>query len=165
MKLEKFEREEIQAYFKIDEKISNIEERIKEITEIFYSQTMSTRTESDGKEIYSRGFNMDRNVVLYLDTILARERTIEILRKRKSYLNNYLNSLDPLDKKYLIDRYKKDYLPKSVNSLDKELYLEILEINEAINNMYGYPPDLRNSDVTNDYLESDFDKIADMLGV
>ncbi|RDW15956.1 hypothetical protein [Oceanobacillus chungangensis] len=165
MELNEIEQEEIQAYFNIDNRISNIEYRIEQLRKMFYDQTMATRTECDGLDIYSVGFSPDRNVVPYLDVVLSRERTIEVLRKRKRYLNDYLNTLDPLDKTYLINRYTKKKIPKTINPLDRELYEEILEINEAINFMWDYPPDIRNVELNNETLEKDFDAIATLLGV
>lgn len=159
------ELEEIQAYFKIDDRIAKIESRIKELRYAFYERTMTTRTESDGLEVYSVGFRMEPHLFPYLDTILAREKTIEVLKKRKRYLIDYLNTLDPLDKEYLIQRYTKENLPKTVNPSDVNLYEEILEINEAINFMYGYPPDIRNIEVNNDTLEDDFERMLEALEV
>mgnify|MGYP001287855174 CR=1 FL=1 len=156
VRLNEFDYDEIKAYFQIDRRIKRLEGSIIELQEKFYAKTMTTRIESDGFNIYTIGERLDYIIVDYLDTIRCKEKAIETLKRRKRYLNDFLNSLPPVDKHYLINRYTSKKMPEKFEKLDYLLYEEIQEINDAINFMNGYPPDIRSVEVSNDNLEDQF---------
>lgn len=164
MELGKLEKMQIQSYFRIDRRIEWTKERIEYLRDAFYDQSMTTRTIADGFELSPFSFNMETDTADYLDSLMAKETTIKILKKRKRYLNDYLNSLDFWKKQYLIKRYKFS-LPETVNSSDKEFYRAILEINDAINYMFGFPVDIQSRAIDNENLENDFNDIAKILEV
>lgn len=161
-----WELRQIQEYFHLDKTIIEIKHHIELLRKEFYTQTMTSRTLTFDESIVTVGFNVADQVTLLVDNILLQERVIEEMKKRQRYLNDYLNSLDPEEKAYLIRKYTKEYAPTHVTEADINLYDEILEIEEAINFMKGCPPDNRkNFELDNDSLEEDFDEISELLGV
>lgn len=159
--------EEIQAYFRLDKRIKQLQNSISRAREKFYSRTFTTRTESDGLELYIVGERVEDIVAHLTDIILENEQAIEILQKRKKYFNEYLNSLPPADRHYLIHKYSKKKPPTEFDELDRQLYEEIEEINEAINYMYGFPQEIKvvSVEVNNNNLEDEFDRILEALEV
>lgn len=159
--------EEIQAYFRLDKRIEKLQHCISRLRKIFYDRTFTTRTESNGMEFYTVGEKIDNIVADFVDIIRENERSIEILKKRKKYFNEYLNSLPPADRHYLIHKYSKKKPPTEFDELDRQLYEEIEEINEAINYMYGFPQEIKvvSVEVNNNNLEDEFDRILEALEV
>lgn len=165
MELSKFELLAIRAYFRIDERIAGVQERINRVRESFYGQSLLSHIQYNGLEVFSVGFNVESNVVPFVDCQKAGEQTIERLLKKKRYLNDYLNSLEPDVKAYLINRYSNEPLSRECRQADIDLLDEIYEIEDAISFMYGYPVEQREIRLDNSNLEDDFNEIAAMLGV
>jgi exonuclease VII large subunit len=165
MELRDFEQWEIRCYFKIDKRIEQIKQHIKRLKQSFYDQTLTSRISYNGQEIEMLPFRIEINVIPFVDTIRQREETIQRLTKKKRYLNDYLNSLDPEEKSYLIDRYSKNTSSKNVRQADLNLFEEICEIEEAICFMYGFPVEILEKHINIDSLEEDFNAITALLGV
>ena len=160
-----FELYEIKSYINLEKKIQRYKRRIIELEKSFYEQSMTTRTTGNELSIYSFSFSPDKMVIPYLDAVAALQRTIERLQKRKGYFDAYINTLNSNDQSYLYDRYRNG-IPKEPNAFDATLFEEILEINEAISYMYGYPQDIRNDMFNNQSNSIDrVNKIANLLGV
>jgi|SRR5690625_153265 len=164
MEIDLIDEEEIQQYFFIDNKIEQIKKRIEAMKRCFYDQSMTTRITFDGLMQTTIGFSVEKNVVLLGDGIGALRKKIEEQSKKKRYLNDYLNSIDPADKTYLINRYRKG-MECNPCQIDVDLYNEIQEIDEAINFMYGYPQEIKPVDLDNGNLESEFTQILEALEV
>lgn len=156
---------EIREYFSIDNRIQKARWRINSLIERFYEQTTTTRTTFNGLEIRTIPFNVENSVISFVDTIKAAEKTVERLAKKKRYLNDYLDSLDPNVKKYLVDKYSSKVITESTQQADIDLMQEIREIDEAINRMYGFPVEVQDELINNENLEDDFLKMAELLEV
>lgn len=165
MELSEFDQYEIKAYFKIDERIRKIRNGINGLRKSFYDQTLVSHIGYHGDEVVSVGFSVETNVISFVDTLISKRQSIERLLKRKRYLNDYLNSLEPSVKDYLINKYSRGYSSEKVQQADLDLLNEIHEINDAINFMYGFPVELHEKTIENTNLEDDFQDIASMLGV
>ena len=166
MQLSSYDQFEIECYFKIDERISDIQQHIKWLEKMFYDQTMTSHIVYNGQEVRSIAYSLESNVIPFVDTIRARDEAIERLTKKKRYLNDYLNSLVPEEKEYLVDKYSNRPTSSNVQQADIDLLEEIHEINDAINFMYGFPVDPRETrEIDNSKLEDDFDAIAALIGV
>jgi hypothetical protein len=163
MEPQEFDPYEIKYYFNIDDRISRIKSRIRSLRERFYDQTMETRVMYTDLGVAAAAFNIEKNVIPYLDTVLVCEKAIEVLLKRKRYLNDYLHSLDLDEKEYLVNKYSGRNIHRNKDQADLNLFEEILEINEAINSMYGFPDETL--EINNARLEDDFTAIAALLGV
>lgn len=162
MVLDEIAQEEIKAYFTINMRVEGIKTRIRRLKESFYNQSMATQIESDGLQLVSCGFNPERHVIPYVDELSALEEAIREAGLRRRYLNDYLRSLKPTDRVYLVNRYSGAISNDKVIQSDIDLYDEIMEIDDAINFMRGDPPEIRED---NEALESDFDDITNLLGV
>lgn len=156
---------EIRSYFRIDERIQVIRERISHLRKSFYDQTLSPHIECNGTEVVVVAFHIETNVIDFLDTIETREKTIEILLKRKRYFNDYLDSLAQEERDYLIKKYTGRPQTAAIQQADRDLFDEILEINDAINFIYGLPAEDRVLSFDIETLEDDFTEIAALLGV
>ena len=167
MEIGLLEQKEIARYFKLNERVMENKVRIKQLREMFYDQSLMSHVAENGMEVVSLGFSLERNVIPFVDTLTAMEMTVKRLSRKKRYLDKYLNGLHTGEKEYLINRYTKMYLPKTVNPSDEDLYAEILEINDAINYMYGYPQDIREDtiEIRDDAILDNVNSIAKMLGV
>lgn len=166
MELGTFELKKIHRYFNLENEILRIQYHIGLLREEFYSQSMSTAVRYTELGIVSKGFSPERNVIQLVDNILIKQKRIKQIRKKQRYFNDYLHSLDPKEKHYLINKYVKNIVPKNVQQADVNLYKEILEIEEAINFMNGHPPDPQvNISLDNETLQDDFNNITEMLGV
>lgn len=163
-----FEQIEIQNYLYMDAIIGDLELKIQEKRAKFYSQSMNTRTTYDDvNAIVVVSFKPDDQVVSFLDCISSTEQSLEIAKKKKRYIDDYLNRLDPDIRQMVIDRYSSVYLPTDVLQCDLDIYAEILEINEAINFMYGFPQEIQAKDIEFKDLNMDdqVNKIGELLGV
>lgn len=166
MELSKFEQLEIRAYFRIDERIARVKERISRVRESFYDQSLLSHIRFNGREVVSVAFNVEVNTVSFVDYQKAGGQMIERLLKKKRYLNDYLDSLEPADKDYLVNRYSNETFFGECSQADIDLLEEIYEIDDAINFMYGYPVEQHEKiEIDNETLEDDFSNIAAMLGV
>lgn len=164
MEVDLIDEEEIQQYFFIDSDIRRIKNRIREIQEVFYEQSMTTRVTYRDCQQTTVGFSVEENVILFRDRIAQLKQRIEQQKMKKRYLIDYLNSIDPVNKAYLINRYTRG-MESRVCQIDIDLYSEIQEINEAINFMYGYPQEIKPVDLDNGNLESEFTQILEALEV
>lgn len=164
MEVDLIDEQEIERYFFIDDDIKQIEKRIRAIQKVFYEQSMTTRVTYRDYQQTTEGFSVEKNVVLLGDGIGALRKKIEEQSKKKRYLNDYLNSIDPADKTYLINRYRKG-MECNPCQIDVDLYNEIQEIEEAINFMYGYPQEIKPVALDNGNLESEFTQILEALEV
>jgi len=141
MELTTLEQMEIQSYFNLDNRIERKRKAIKDVRRAFYNQTLTTHVESDESSLFSVGFRIEKEVVSLVDGMANMEGTLDLLEKKKRYLDDYLFSLNPMEKAYLTSKYTKSNLFGTVLQADIDIYDEILEINEAINFMYGYIQD------------------------
>ena len=162
--LDEVELEEIQAYFKIDSRIQRLKITIERLRIHFYDRTLTTRTENDGTNFYTVGERVENTVPRYLDCVLENERAINVLEKRKRYLNDFIQSLPADEANYLINRYRRRVPPSTFSELDYQLYDEITEINEAINFMYDFPQD-QIVKMDNNNVEDNFTQMLELLGV
>lgn len=160
-----FEIRQIQGYFSLDERILKVEKVIQEARKSFYCQSMYPQTWSNGFELIRQGFSIEHNVIPFVDTLLSKKEAIGRLKKKKRYFTDYLNTLDPSEKQYLVSKYTNDQTPITIQQADIDLYEEIEEIEAAINFMYGYPQKVVTPTVDNDTLDEDFDNFAELLGV
>lgn len=160
-----FEKLEIKKHFSLEKNIAELENKIEELRQDFYNQTLCSHIAIVDQEMTVLGFNIEKNVAFLIDTIHSIERRIERQTTRKNFFDKYMESLHPIEREYLKERYSKDYLPKDVCQLDEDLYAEILEINDAINYMNGYPVEIESVEVNNDNLEDEFSQILEALEV
>ena len=176
MQLGVFEKNEIRKYFMLDKKIEKKYKRLDIRCDSFYSQNMFLHTEYPSQEdidaknnsnLRVRGFSIEHNISKYIDSRRFTLKLIKMLKDKQRYLNDYLNKLDVCEREYLLKKYScKETKGKTIQA-DIDLYAEILEINEAINFKYGYPPDEEDKFIItdqNNFLE-DFKAIAEMLKV
>lgn len=176
MELGIFEKQEMHKYFVLDEKIKQIYERLDYRRESFYSQNMFLHTEypsqkdvdaKNNSDLKVRGFNIEYNVIEYIDIERATLKVIEMLKDKQRYLNDYLKELNTHERENLLSKYSYKNPTGNTDQSDIDLYTEILEINEAISYKYGYPPDEENKFIISDQRNflDDFKAIAEMLKV
>lgn len=164
--LSDFEQWEIKSYFRIDERIQRIKDGIKRLTTFFYNQTLSSYTVWNGYEGMIVGFRVESKVVPFVDTIENMNQRIDRLSKKKRYFDDYLDSLPPEEKEYLIDKYTLEESPfLEIQQEDLDLLDEIHEIETAICYMYGFPVEQPPVKINNDFLDDDFSNIAALIGV
>lgn len=158
------ELKEVQKFFKLSEEAAAIKRRISELREEFYSQTMETQTVPMDMQIVAKGFDCEKNVIPFVDSIMDYEKQLMNIHKKQRYLNDYLQTLEPEEKRYLIEQYTRDRLPIAAQKADINLYEEIMEITEAVNFMNGIPPDIEvEVNLNNDKLEDSFSMITTLL--
>ena len=93
MTLSQWEQKEIKSYFKLDKKIQTIKRDIQFRRERFYDQTMSTRTTLINEQLVSVGFDVEKNVIPYLDIICKSEEWLKHQIRRKKYSIYYMDVL------------------------------------------------------------------------
>lgn len=129
----------VKQYFQIDKANQRTRERIQNMRLTFYSQNMTTRMCSSDEQLYTVGFRLETKVVDFVDYATELENRIKRNNKKKRYLSDYLNTLPPEQKEYLLQRY----VYKTHVSIQEEIEIavieEINEIEEAINRMHGFP--------------------------
>lgn len=165
MELSEFDEWDIESYFRIDERIQRIVNDIDRYTEEFYNQTFLTRTDWNGYEGSVVAFRLEHDVISFLDIIEKMKKRIERLSKKKKYFTDYLDSLVPEEKEYLVNKYTQEDISRRMQQEDFNLLEEIREIETAICYMYGFPVPEHAIRIDNEFLEDDFSGIAAMLGV
>lgn len=115
-------------------------------------------------ELLVLGFRVEDEVCKYVDTIDSLITGIEMAEKKYKYFSQYLNTLELDQLNYLKARYK-DGLTVDVNlDIERKTLDEINEIEEAVNRMYGFAPDVKEI-MPGETKELGFDDILDVLGV
>lgn len=99
------DEELIEHYMNLDKKIRRTKERIVRQREMFYSQTMSSYLTTDGMQVYSRGFSIERNVSAFVDREDAIKKHLEILKFKQQHFKPFFNSLPNNTKIALQDKY------------------------------------------------------------
>lgn len=166
MELTEFELWEIESYFRLDERIQRVEDDTNRLIRAFYNQTLSSHVEWNGYEgSRTVGFRVESKVIAFVDTVEKMNKRIDRLSKKKRYFTNYLDSLSPEEREYLVSKYTNESSVKDVQQEDLNLLDEIHEIEIAICYMYGFPIEEASVIINNDFLDDDFSKMADLLGV
>lgn len=166
MTLSQWEQKEIKSYFKLDKKIQTIKRDIQFRRERFYDQTMSTRTTLINEQLVSVGFDVEKNVIPYLDILSKSEDWLKHQVRRKMYFDRYLLSLSASDRSYLVNKYKHG-IPSKVCQIDIDAYEEIQQIDEAINHLMGFPVEVTQEEI-NEHSKNITDQVsfmAEVLGV
>lgn len=166
MTLSTWEQKEIKSYFKLDKKIQAIKRDIQLRRERFYDQSMATRTTYGDISLISVGFDAERNVIPYLDSLSNREEWLKCQVRRKRYFDRYLDSLNASDRSYLVNKYKHG-IPSKICQVDIDAYDEIKQINEAINHMIGFPAEVTKEEIEehSENIDDQVNFMAEVLGV
>ena len=104
---------------------------LKEIRIGFFNQTMSSYITSNDQEIFSKGFNIEENVIHFVDGQRKLEETIKICEFKHNHFTEFLHSLPHDDRMYLKERYLQE--EEIINDrVDRECFDMIQEIEEAV---------------------------------
>lgn len=119
--------DDIGNYFSLKRRIKEAEQRLKEIDQLFFAQTMSSYVTTDGMAVISQGFDIQRNCNRHLDGKAVIEKNIKIAKFKSRHFSRYLQTLSKSDRLFL----KKKYVLHRENLEDAELERHCLsEINE-----------------------------------
>lgn len=167
---DKLKQCKIRFYLNIDQEIERLEGQVRLLQESFYDRTMTRQVFWTEEGIYSKSFNVEKEVVLHVYSMENLEKRIELLKKKKRYVNDYLQTLDPKSKENLINKYRNKNMSSVLTESELEFYDEILEIEEAINYMRGIEPDpseliSETIKLSNGSLEENFNNVLALLGV
>ncbi len=150
----------------------NINDEIKRTNKIiklakikFYDQSLISSVQPTELGIHSIGFNVAKEVINLVDMVSMLERRIQLLRRKKRYLDDYLQLISIEKRNRLFEVYKNKKFNGELNQIELALYEEILEIEEAVNYMRGIEPDQTTDKLENNNLnlERDFSEIFNML--
>lgn len=141
--MDAFQIMEIKRYFRLDKRISRVEARIKDLEYEFHNQSFYPQSIELGDDLVNMAFNIEMNVVPFVDTIEDLKRCIDRLNDKKLHFDRYLNSLPPIEKEYLVNKYKHGLHDSEVKRIDEALHNEIMEIEEMINFKFGYPVEIK----------------------
>ena len=128
---------DIGVYFFLNKRIKDAEQRLTEIDQLFFAQTMSSYVTTDGMAVISQGFDIQRNCNRHLDGKAVIEKNIEIAKFKSRHFSRYLQTLSKSDRLFL----KKKYVLHRENLEDAELerhcLSEINEIETAVRLRFG----------------------------
>ncbi|PRO64562.1 hypothetical protein [Alkalicoccus urumqiensis] len=130
------------SYFYLKEKIKKKRFQFQRVRKhLYYGKTLTTRTQEtqEGLSLITVGFRVEDEV---LDMLLAQEEmkyTEGLLMRKQRYFDQFMNRLDPLEQKYLYQRFKKKDHTIINEELDQQAADEVDEIETAINYIYGFP--------------------------
>src|SRR5699024_10698988 len=116
--------------------------RIREMEEEFYSQTMSVHVTTTDIGLVARSFNVEENVCDLVDATVHIEKGIKDNEARIKYFRMFLNDLADEERELLINKYIK-IIPTLCDDVEEKAIKEIREIETMINLMNGYPEELR----------------------
>lgn len=129
---------DIGVYFFLNKRIKDAEQRLIEMDQLFFAQTMSSYVTTDGMAVISQGFDIQRNCNSHLDGKAVIEKNIEIAKFKSRHFSRYLQALSKNDRLFL----KKKYVLHRENLEDAELerqcLSEINEIEEAVWLRFGF---------------------------
>ena len=162
----------IAHYFKLARIVNKCDQRIRELRKAFFSQTMSSYITSNGLEIFSKGFNVEYHVSSLVDYQRRMEKYTEICKFKSKHFNEYLNTLQPDERKYLKKRYMYDPWPEDGCEelhpneenewVDKHCLEMISEIEEAVSYRFlGKKPYIDDDSDIDQVSEEEFEEAFD----
>lgn len=159
----------IYRYFQLQQKIKNIDLRKIVLKEMFYAQTMQTYTTIDNGELRVSSFRVERHIPSMLDTLEKMDRYKGRLKMRLNHFNRFLDSLTDRECAELEEEYINcQYQVNPITTLERAVYDEIIEIEEAAAWMYGYPPETQediNFSIKDDVIRQNFEDMLERLGI
>ncbi|MBC6165739.1 hypothetical protein HCA15_03690 [Listeria booriae] len=159
----------IYRYFQLYRTIENVDSRKAVLREFFYAQTMQVYTTIDNLGLKVSSFRMETEIPCMLDTLIKMDRYKARLKARLKYFNRFLETLSDAERVELVKEYDSLYYQKyPVSILDRTTYNEIIQIEEAIAWMYGYPPETQeeiNETTRISHLRRDFEDMLERLGI
>ena len=113
---------------------------LKEIRIGFFNQTMSSYITSNDQEIFSKGFNIEENVIHFVDGQRKLEETIKICEFKHKHFKDFLYTLPQDHQMYLKARYLQE--EEIINDrVDRDCIEMIQEIEEAVSyRFFGSEP-------------------------
>lgn len=170
------QKELIQSYFNIDRRIKQTEKRLERVIYEFEHANYWGGTVATSTELKNIGFKVASRVAGYVDLCNTLERQINVLERKKTYFNRFMNTLSndalvSLNRRYGVIDFNIDNI-QSMGS-DRKVLDEILEIEEAISFEFGMKdnPDylkmkqLENVELTEETVEQSFENMLELLGV
>ncbi|MET3684479.1 hypothetical protein ABID56_002616 [Alkalibacillus flavidus] len=156
-----------QRYLNLDREADILKQEKRQIEKAFYNQSFTRNVFDDVIGLVSISFNVEKEVSEHVDTLNVCDKRMERLKLKKRYVHDYLKSLDPISRHELMNKYRGDYRRITITQLDRDLFDEIMEIEEAVNYMLGIKPEPTTKDIhiETHKTEDNFQAIADMLGV
>ena len=121
----------IAYYMNLAKSIYRHKRMLKEIRIGFFNQTTSSYITSNDQEIFSKGFNIEENVIHLVDGQRKLEETIKICEFKHNHFTEFLHTLPHDDRMYLKERYLQE--EEIINDrVDRECFDMIQEIEEAV---------------------------------
>lgn len=126
----------IENYFHLKKRIYKAEKRIKKNEEHFKHKNYYTCTQERYEELTTVAFNVEREVIYYVDSLKAIEQHISILKYKLHHFTKFWQTLNHDERQYYLARYK--YEQATINDrLDKIITEEVAEIEEAVWHHFG----------------------------
>jgi len=129
--------DDIGNYFFLKRRIKEAEQRLIEIDQLFFAQTMSSYVTTDGMAVISQGFDIQRNCNHHLDVKATIERNIKIATFKKKHFSRFLQELSKNERLYLKAKYILHREQLENAELERQCLSEINEIEMAVRFRFG----------------------------
>lgn len=163
-----YEESIIYRYFHLLKRIGQINRRYHYALEEFKHRSFTPWIEHSELGVVNVGVRVESIVVEHVFHLQMLELKIDILNFKSKHFQRYLKRVDNLSHQYLFEKY---YSKRSVLKCEqfleseKSMFEEIREIEEAAAFHFGYEFERDTSEMTEEEIEDDFNKMLEMIGV
>lgn len=130
------EREVINKYFELSERIQQLEKEIGEYQRAFYDQTFSTQVQYTELGLNVVAFKVDHGVCDHAMVGGKKQSRLNALRFKQKHFKEYLDSLSSEEIEYLVQCYLEESTATEQQAITVAVLDEISEIEEASHHRY-----------------------------